>query len=960
MSLRARLSLTPEPLYLMDGSAFVFRGFYAFQNMSRSDGFPTNALYIVARIMLKLLREERPNYFAFVLDGKGKNFRHERFPAYKAQRSSTPEPLVKQLEPILRFMGILGVPVLVSENCEADDCIASLAARFREERPVVMVGADKDLKQCLHRNVLLWDPASKEEKVTTLADFEEETGFAPASWPDYQALVGDSSDNIPGVPKIGPKTAVGLIQEFPHLEELFDRLAAVPPKVRTKLEGQRENALLYRELTTLLTDSCQSSDLESVTVQPPDLSALLSFMAEFELRTLTKEVESMDRAGLFNRSALVAGALGGQNEASLARSGAKKTPASTRESKAGASEDKERAQASLFSEKAPGASSASGASPSGVAGQAMSQGSLFAAAPAGGLRDIPVAAAVNSLPFWAGNGGQEGSGAEAILALLPSPGGADGLLIAGGGNTEGTTAWEYVYTGPVDALATALNQYAQPQQNCTLVAPDCKLLYKTHPELRSLPEQCWFDLSLAAYLLSPEDRGYNWEQVSVRWGEQSGSAYAANEHPGLLALDIFSLLRSRLAGTELTQVFTSMEMPLVPVLARMEDRGITVDKQAFAGFLDEVLKELDRLTDAIHSLAGRSFNIRSSQQLGDVLFSVLDLPKAGKTRGGAASTSQEALEKLSGKHPIIEAILDYRKLEKLRSTYLEPLPLLADAQGRIHTTFNQTATATGRLSSSNPNLQNIPIRGAFGERMRSCFIAAPEKALVCADYSQIELRVLAHLSGDQTLLDAFHKNEDIHARTAGLLYDVALGEVTPDQRRNAKTINFGLVYGMGAQRLAQELHISMKEAKEFIERYFSRLTRLKEFYDAIEEDAKGHGFVSTMAGRRRFTPEILSQNNQLRSQARRQAINARIQGSAADIIKLAMIAVENDPQLQSLQASLLLQIHDELVLEAPSANAGAAGKRLAELMGGVQPGGQALSVPLLVDWGTGHTWSEAH
>jgi DNA polymerase-1 len=603
----------------------------------------------------------------------------------------------------------------------------------------------------------------------------------------------------------------------------------------------------------------------------------------------------------------------------------------------------------------------------GTGVQAMAQGSLFAAAeaPAGGLHAIPVITAVSGLPLFAsaGAGAEEGvAGEGTVLALLPGLPGAEGLLIAGMHGGADKKTWECVYTGPVDALAKALLQYTQSRKEgaCTVVAPDCKLLCKTHPGFWALPEHCWFDLSLAAYLLSPEDRGYGWEQVSTRWGEQSGSDYAASEHPGLLAIDIFTLLRSRLAGAELTEVFTSMEMPLVPVLARMEERGITVDKQAFAGFLDEVLKDLDRLTGEIHRLAGRSFNIRSSQQLSDVLFSVLDLPKAGKTRGGAASTSQEALEKLAGKHPIIEAILDYRKLEKLRSTYLEPLPLLADAEGRIHTTFNQTATATGRLSSSNPNLQNIPIRGAFGGRMRSCFIAAPEKTLVCADYSQIELRVLAHLSGDPTLLDAFHKNEDIHARTAGLLYDVPLDEVTHDQRRNAKTINFGLIYGMGAQRLAQELHIGMKEAKEFIERYFSRLTRLKEFYEAIEEDAKKYGFVATMAGRRRFTPEILSQNNQLRSQARRQAINARIQGSAADIIKLAMIAVENDSALRSLEARLLLQIHDELVLEAPAANAEAAGKRLAELMGGVRPGGQEISVPLLVDWGTGHTWAEAH
>ena len=521
---------------------------------------------------------------------------------------------------------------------------------------------------------------------------------------------------------------------------------------------------------------------------------------------------------------------------------------------------------------------------------------------------------------------------------------------------------EVLYVGSMEDLAPALARLCGPDRAspCLLVTPDSKALRKEHPGLRHLPTSCFFDLSLAAYLLNPEDRGYAWEQVAARWGERTGSGHSAGEHPGLLALALHRFMAEQLSGSGLNEVFFQLELPLAPVLARMEERGIAIDHAAFAAFLAETQKDLDGLTERIYSLAGRVFNIRSSQQLSDLLFTVLDLPKAGKTKGGAMSTSQEALEKLTGKHPVIDAILEYRKLEKLRSTYLEPLPRLADATGRIHTTFNQTATATGRLSSSNPNLQNIPVRGPAGKRMRGCFIAAPGMSVISADYSQIELRVLAHLSGDPTLLDAFRNNEDIHSRTAGLLFDVPLAEVTPDQRRNAKTINFGLIYGMGAQKLAQELHTSLKEAKEFIERYFARLSRLKEFYDTIEEEARQHGFVSTMTGRRRLTPDILSENTQLRSQARRQAINTRIQGSAADIIKLAMIAVENDPELRDLEARLLLQIHDELLLEAPEPNAKAAALRLAYLMSGVHPGPAPLSVPLLVDWGVGPSWADAH
>ena len=947
MSFRSRLGFTAEPLYLMDGSAFIFRSFYAFRNMTRSDGFPTNALYMVARLILKLIREERPAHFGFILDGKGPNFRHTIFPEYKVQRSATPEPLVQQLAPLRNLLEILGVPVLISENCEADDCIASLAWRFRDSRPVVIIGADKDLKQCLHPQVVLWDPAAKDEKITTLQSFEEETGMAPSSWPDFQALVGDSSDNIPGVPKVGEKTALGLIQEFKTLEELFDRLPAVSPKIRPKLEGQRENAMLYRKLTRLQCTACPDVGEAELAMRKITLEPVLKFMAEYELRALAREVESMARAGF----------LVGIKTASLpAAKPATHAPERTPGDQA--------PEAAVQHEKSPAtaraaplaggllAGSVSGAQPLLQLSPpprlpAREQGSLFTAPPLSAV-SFPVASSVEAL-------GLDKLGKDEAIALIPLEAeGAGGLLVAVKGR-------EQLYSGDprshssFEALAAALAALNNP-----IAVPDAKALRKGIPALAALPPERYFDLSLAAYLLSPEDRGYSLPQVAARWGEQSASQYQAGEHPGLLLLDLARFMARQIKGAGLTPVFTSLELPLVPVLAAMEERGVAIDPLAFASFLDEVRIELELLNTRIHELAGRSFNVRSSQQLSDVLFTTLHLPRAGKTKGGAASTSQEALEKLDGKHPIIEAILEFRKLEKLRSTYLEPLPRLADRHSRIHTTFNQTATATGRLSSSGPNLQNIPVRGPLGSRMRACFVAAPGKLLISADYSQIELRVLAHLSGDPTLLEAFRNNQDIHARTAGLLFDVALNDVTPDMRRSAKTINFGIVYGMGPQKLAQELRIGMKEAKAFIERYFERLSRLKSLYDAIEESAKQHGYVSTMTGRRRLTPDILSSNNQIRSQARRQAINTRIQGTAADIIKMAMLAVENDPELKRLEAKLLLQIHDELLLEAPEANAEDAGKRLAALMAGVKPGGKTLDVPLAVDWGIGRSWDKAH
>jgi DNA polymerase-1 len=460
-----------------------------------------------------------------------------------------------------------------------------------------------------------------------------------------------------------------------------------------------------------------------------------------------------------------------------------------------------------------------------------------------------------------------------------------------------------------------------------------------------------FDIELAAYLLSPEERNYSLERI------RDGLAEEVETHPenlGQTVLAVGRVLRSRLAGSELLGLLRDLEQPLTEVLVRMQKRGIRIDREKFREFLDMVQAELDRLTGSIHRLAGEEFNIRSSQQLADILFSKLGLKSRQKTPGGAQSTSSAVLEGLEGQHSIVGDILEYRMYEKLRSTYLEPLPQLADAKGRIHTTFNQLATATGRLSSSNPNLQNIPIRGSLGPRMRSCFVAAPGHMLVAADYSQIELRVLAHMSGDPTLLDAFAAGDDIHARTAGILFDKA--EVSADERRKAKTINFGLLYGMGPQKLGRELGISLKEAKEFIEVYFSKLSRVRQFYEEIEEGARSRGYVTTLAGRRRMLPEINSRNVNLAQQARRMAINTVVQGSAADIIKKAMLEVDKSRVIGELGARLILQIHDELLLEAPQAAAREVGEAVAGIMGSVY----RLSVPLAVDWGVGSDWGEAH
>lgn len=908
MSISDRLNLDKAPVFLVDGSAYVYRAFYAYPDLKRGDGFPTNALFIVFRLLLRILREENPAYLGFYLDGKGPTFRHELFEPYKAQRSATPEALLQQLDPIKEAVRLLGFTVEVSSGCEADDLIASAAAKFKRERPVVIVGADKDLKQCLDERVYLWDPVAKNEKLTSAAGFTAETGLRPNQWPDAQALIGDSSDNIPGAPGVGPKTVERIFKQIGSLEELRDNLDKLSPGERKKIEPNLDAIFLYRRLTKLRTDLAEELTLEDLACKPLDFEAVAAFLREYEFRTLIAEIPRSKRPE------------------ETAASASSPAPSPAKPGKGGKAKPDSGTQFSLFSLSTP-------------------QAAPVETKPA---LTVEVLAGPDELPDLTGR--------TIGLAFAPegqAGGQAEGLRIGLDGRE-----WLAPASLDVASLAARLGQAAR------VYCPSFKELFTRAPAWEALPLARCFDLGLAAYLLDPEEREYGLARIWRRFGAEtpsaSFSAAFSLDNPGLAALELGRELEAKTRNADLDQLLRELEIPLALVLVRMERRGVDIDRQAFAAFLGEVQEEIERVTQRIYAAAGQTFNIRSSQQLGQLLFQTLKLKPAGKTPGGAVSTSQDALEKLAGQHPVIEEIMEFRKLEKLRSTYLEPFPKMVDAQGRLHTTFNQTATATGRLSSSNPNLQNIPIRGELGKRMRRCFRAPEGFALVAADYSQIELRVLAHLSQDATLLTAFRENQDIHTATACLLFDKPAELILPDERRNAKTINFGLIYGMGPQKLARELKISLQQAKQFIERYFSRLTGLREFYERVEAKARELGSVTTLAGRRRLLPDIHSRNAQLQSTARRQAINTLIQGSAADVIKLAMLAAENDPGLQSLSARSILQVHDELILEAPRAAAQAAGERLAELMTAVQPGGAPLSVPLLVDWGAGPTWADAH
>lgn len=913
MPLPANFSSDKKPLFLMDGTAYMYRGFYANSSLQRSDGFPTGALTVVSRILVRILRKERPAYFAFFKDGHGKNFRHELYPDYKANRLAMPEALASQIEPIVRMVQALGLYYEESKGCEADDCIASLAARYSKERPVVIVSADKDLKQCLNDNVIMWDPAGKDEKIYTAKGVEEEAGIPIAIWADLQALTGDSVDNIPGVPGIGPKTAQQILKDFPGLEAIRDRFSLLSPKHQKKLDGHLEEMFVFRKLTTLSTSQCQNLGMEDLSVRPLDLNQALALAKEFELRQLFQDILALGRES----------AQTPEPDFAPQRARAQKGSAARAEPQARDETDILRARegASLLD---------------------LARGSSVASLPTLKSADeLPSCQGARLAVIW-----PEGEKGPCCVGLAfqdkqekDTPASQKSFLWQGG--EAELASWSASAWLLVVASAKELMRKGSVWRDNLLLRAKSQGLY---------------DLGLAAYLFNPEEGNYTWQRIV---GQASLPNDVDVQGPGLVALAMEEWGRKRLERDGLASLYHTLELPLTAVLADMEDTGISIDMAAFQNFLGEVRQELSTLTQDIYEAAGEPFNLRSSQQLGEILYTKLKLHASRKTRTGQPSTSQEALESLAG-NPVVDAILRFRKLEKVRSTYLEPLPKLTDHQGRLHTTFNQEATATGRLSSSNPNLQNIPVRGALGKRMRSCFVAEKGSLLISCDYSQIELRVLAHMSQDRELLQAFANDEDIHTRTAALIYDLAPEEVTGDQRRNAKTINFGLIYGMGAQKLAREIGVNTNEAKAFIARYFERLTGLKDFYERVEQEAMEHGFVTTIGGRRRLLPNISSNNTQEQALARRQAINTVIQGSAADIIKIAMLRVWQDEELAALKAKMVLQVHDELVLEAPWENAGRTGERVVAIMEGVEPEGVPFEPRLKVDCGIGSDWGAAH
>jgi DNA polymerase-1 len=889
--------MTEKPtLYLIDGSSYIYRAYYAIRHLSSPKGFPTNALYGFTQMLLKVLKDRKPDHLAVVFDVGRRTFRTELYPEYKANRSAMPEDLVPQIAPIKEMVRAFNIPVLQKEGFEADDIIGAISRQCEAKgMNVVVVTGDKDLMQIVTEAVTLLD--TMKDKATGIPEVLERFGVEPHLVVDILGLAGDSSDNIPGVPGIGEKTALKLILEFGTLDTLLERAGEVKGKNGERLREFADQARLSRTLATIDLDTPIDYRYEDLAVSPPDMKRLAELFREYGFTTLMKELTS---------------------EASL----------STENYRTVFTE-------SDFTELL----------------QALREAPAFAV-------DLettslnPREAEIVGLSF---------SFREHEAFYVPV------------GHLYPEAPAQLSRDGVLRALAPLLTDPRLPKigQN---IKYDYQVLRRYGIEMQGIR----YDTMLASYLLNPVRSGHGLDSLAVEYldhkmisyGEVAGkgkeqicfsqvqvdsaSIYSCEDADATFLLNRLFLPRLAEAGME--ALYFDLEMPLVPILAEMELHGVMLDLPLLWELSGGFAVQLSDLERDIFACAGCEFNINSPKQLGEVLFDRLKLPAGKKTKTGW-STDMDVLDKLSREHEIAALILRYRSVSKLKSTYTDALPRLVDpATGRVHTSYNQAITNTGRLSSSEPNLQNIPIRTEEGRRIRHAFIAREGSLLLSADYSQIELRVLAHLSGDRVFCDAFARDEDIHTRTASEVFDLMPGLVTPEMRRQAKTINFGVIYGQGAFSLARELGVSTRVAKDFIDSYFERHSGAREFLDSCIRNAERDGFVTTILGRRLPIPDIASSNGNVRAFAQRNAINYPIQGSAADIIKQAMVRVHEHMKKEGLQSRLIMQVHDELVFEVPEEER----QRMEMLVCREMEHALPLRVPLKVEISFGRNWSEAH
>ncbi len=896
-----------DTLYLIDGHAFAFRAFFAIRHLTNSKGEPTNAAFGFARVLLRLLREENPTHMAVVFDAPGKTFRDDLYPEYKANRESMPDDLRVQIPVLEEIVEAFDLKKFVVSGVEADDVIGTLARQAEEAgMKAVLVTGDKDILQCITGNVKVYDPNKGDNGMWYgVDDVKERFGVPPEHVIDALGLMGDSADNVPGVKGIGPKTAKTLLQKYGTMEGVYDHIEDLKGRQKENLENEKEMALLSRTLVTIDKHVEFEGTPESCVVPEFDREKLAALFHRLEFKGLTEEFlpDAQEQE---------------EPEYSLALTSAQiKSAVSEMQSAGFFAVDTETTSKDQMQAKLVGVS-------------------MSCAAGTGYY--IPIAHTAESLSAHSeGHPKDFMTGEEALALLRP------------------------------------LLENPKIRKVGHNIKYDLVVLERAGVKLAGIG----LDTMVASYLTDPSRLRHNLDEVSLHYlnrklipisdliGKGSkqqtfdtvpidqACVYAAEDAD--ITWRLAEVFQPMLQERGLENLFDTVELPLISVLARMEQTGIALNVELFDELEREIKDRLQALETEIHDLAGEPFQINSPKQLQAVLFDKIGLKPIRKTKTGY-STDVEVLERLAPQHPLPEKILEYRMLEKLRGTYIETLPkLIHPDTGRIHTSFNQAVAATGRLSSSDPNLQNIPVRTDMGRRIRQGFVPGlAGNQLISADYSQIELRILAHLSGDAGLIEAFEQDEDIHRDTAARVFQVLPGTVTTDMRRQAKAVNFGVVYGISAFGLARNLGISNGEAQEFIDQYFATYPGVRDWIETTLETAKKDGFVTTLLNRRRYLPELTSGTVNTRKAGERIAINTPVQGSAADIIKVAMVRL--DEALRGTKAEMLLQVHDELLVECPKKDA----DRIAATMRSVMEGAYSLQVPLKVDVGIGDNWEAIH
>jgi DNA polymerase I len=894
-------------LTLIDGSGFIFRAYHAIPHLSTTKGVATNAVYGFTNMLLKALREQAPTHVVLVFDAGRRSFRHDLDPGYKASRPEAPDDLASQFPLIRDVARVLNVPVLEEPGYEADDIIGTLACRAREAGwDVLVVTGDKDFAQLVDGKVSLYDPmaeASGRGGRTGPAEVEKKLGVRPDQVVEYMAILGDKIDDVPGIPGVGEVTAAALVRHFGSIEAMLSRPEEIPAavsrggeKLREKIVANAERIRLNRQLVALRCDLSLPFAPESFGRRALDQEKARALFSELEFSRLVKELPPPPPTARAERPELVLDRAG--LEAAVAALRAAAAPVGI---------------VPVIAGDAPRTGALVGVAFSG-AGRAfyLPLGHRYLGAPPA----VPAGEAREALrPLVEGDlavHAHDRKAAAHALARL-------GLRLADVGDDTELLSRLLLPTRREHALVDV----ARERTSC------------------ELPR----DPSDGAKRGGPGLEGMEVERVAA-W---AGACAAALP-------DLAALLRAALEEEGLVALYGEVERPLVPVLAEMERTGIAVDRGAMEGMSAEFGKAMAELEARIHAAAGHPFNIASTRELAQVLFVELGLPVVKRLKTGP-STDVDVLEKLAEQHPLPRLVLDHRALSKLKGTYVDALPQLIDpADGRIHTTFHQAGAATGRLSSTDPNLQNIPIRTDLSRRIREAFVAPEGRRLVSADYSQIELRILAHYSKDPALLQAFRSREDVHTRTAAETFGVAPDLVTPDMRRIAKVLNFGIAYGLSAFGLSQRLDLPAAEAQAIIDRYFARYAGVRGYVEWAIEEARKNGASRTLYGRVRAMPEIAARNPALRNAAERTAINTPIQGTAADIVKIAMIRVHAALRAERRDAALLLQVHDELVLEVAEQEV----DEVEALVRREMEGAAALEVPLEVEVGRGRSWAEAH